>query len=70
MECFGSVGQVMWNSNGGQDGHPLLHVVLLALAVNHKDGDVIAAFFQLYIKDENLLPPDKFSFNDFSLYNR
>lgn len=40
----------MWNSNGGQDGHPLLHVVLLALAVNHEDGDVIAAFFQLYKK--------------------
>lgn len=55
----------MRNSNGGQDGHPSLHVVPLALAVNHKDGDVIAAFFQLYIqKDENLLQPDKFSFND------
>lgn len=40
----------MWNSNGGQDGHPLLHVLLLALAVNHEDGDVIAAFFQLHKK--------------------
>lgn len=37
----------MWNSNGGQDGHPLLRVVLLTLAVNHEDGDVIATFFHL-----------------------
>lgn len=47
MEFSGSIRQVMWNSHGGQDGHPLSHVVLLTLTVNHQDGDVVATFFQL-----------------------
>lgn len=37
----------MWDSNGWQDGHSLLHVALLTLAINHQDGDVIATFFHL-----------------------
>lgn len=41
------MGQVVWEPGGGQDGHPLLQVVLLALLVNHQDGDVVATLFHL-----------------------
>lgn len=41
----------MLNSHGRQDGHLLLDVELLTLAVNHEDGDVISTFFHL---QENL----------------
>lgn len=37
----------MWDPRGGQDGHPLLQVVFLALPVNHQDGDVVATLFHL-----------------------
>lgn len=37
----------MWDPRGGQDGRPLLQVVLLALPVNHQDGDVVATLFHL-----------------------
>lgn len=37
----------MWDPGGGQDGHPLLQVVFLALPVNHQDGDVAATLFHL-----------------------
>lgn len=35
LDFSGSVGEVVRDSNGGQDGDPLLHVVFLTLAVNH-----------------------------------
>lgn len=47
LEFSGSVGEVVRDSHGGQDGDPLLHVVFLTLSVNHQDGDVVARLFPL-----------------------
>lgn len=37
----------MWDPGGGQDGRPPPQVVLLALPVDHQDGDVVATLFHL-----------------------
>lgn len=41
------MGEAERDGDGGQDGDPPLDVVLLALAVNHQDGDVTPALFHL-----------------------
>lgn len=49
------MGEVVWDPRRGQDGHPLLQVVFLALLVNHQDGDVVATLFHLVGKSVSII---------------